>query len=167
MTSDVVKVKVKNNSHHPLPQYETEGSAGMDLRAVIDSSITKVYANGYIEIGVNGAEDKVVLQPMGRALIDTGIQIQLPVGYEVQIRPRSGLSLKKGIVAQLGTIDSDYRGHIGIILINLGTEKFVINDGDRLAQMVLKKVERIEWDEVAKLSKTERGEGGFGHTGKE
>ena len=142
-----MKIKIVNKSKHPLPEYATLGSAGMDLRANIDAPIT--------------------LAPGERKLIPTGIYIALPVGYEAQIRPRSGLALKYGIglANMLGTCDSDFRGEIGVILINLGQEDFVVNDGERIAQMVIAKHERAEWDVVEELDETERGEGGYGHTG--
>lgn len=144
-----MKVQVINNSKHELPAYATIGAAGMDLRANIEHTI--------------------VLNPMERVLIPTGLHIALPIGYEAQIRPRSGMALKHGITCANtpGTVDYDYRGDVGVILINLGTEPFVINDGDRIAQMVINKYERIEWEPVAELPSTERGEGGFGHTGVE
>ena len=142
-----MKIKIVNKSKHPLPEYATPGSAGMDLRANIDAPIT--------------------LAPGERKLISTGIYIALPVGYEAQVRPRSGLALKYGIglANMLGTIDSDYRSQIGVILINLGQEDFVVNDGDRIAQMVIAKHETAEWEVVEELDETERGEGGYGHTG--
>lgn len=142
-----MKIKIVNKSKHPLPEYVTPGSAGMDLRANIDAPIT--------------------LAPGERKLIPTGIYIALPVGYEAQVRPRSGLALKYGIglANMLGTCDSDFRGEIGVILINLGQEDFVVNDGERIAQMVIAKHETAEWDVVEELDETERGEGGYGHTG--
>ena len=142
-----MKIKIVNKSKHPLPEYATPGSAGMDLRANIDAPIT--------------------LAPGERKLIPTGIYIALPVGYEAQIRPRSGLALKYGIglANMLGTVDADFRGEIGVILINLGQEDFVVNDGERIAQMVIAKHETAEWDVVDELDETERGEGGYGHTG--
>ena len=142
-----MKIKIVNKSKHPLPEYVTPGSAGMDLRANIDTPIT--------------------LAPGERKLIPTGIYIALPVGYEAQVRPRSGLALKYGIglANMLGTCDADYRGEIGVILINLGQEDFVVNDGERIAQMVIAKHERAEWEVVEELDETERGEGGWGHTG--
>ena len=142
-----MKVKVINKSKHALPAYATEGSAGMDLRANID--------------------EPIVLRPMERKLIPTGIYIALPMGYEAQVRPRSGLALKHGIglANMIGTVDCDYRNEIGVILINLGQEDFVVNDGERIAQMVIAKYERAEWEPVEELDETERGEGGFGHTG--
>ena len=142
-----MKIKIVNKSKHPLPEYATPGSAGMDLRANIDAPIT--------------------LAPGERKLISTGIYIALPVGYEAQIRPRSGLALKYGIglANMLGTVDADFRGEIGVILINLGQEDFVVNDGERIAQMVIAKHETAEWDVVDELDETERGEGGYGHTG--
>ena len=143
-----MKVKIINKSKHPLPQYATELSAGMDLRANLDTSIT--------------------LKPLERKLIPTGLFIELPEGFEAQIRPRSGLALKKGITVlnSPGTIDADYRGEIGVILINLSNEDFEIADGERICQMVIAKHEHIGWSEVDSLSETVRGEGGFGHTGK-
>lgn len=142
-----MKVKIINGSHHELPRYETAQSAGMDLRASIDNPIT--------------------LHPLERKLIPTGLRIALPAGYEAQVRPRSGLALKKGITVlnSPGTIDADYRGEIGIILINLSQDPFVIQDGERIAQMVIARHEQSEWDPVEMLDDTERGSGGFGHTG--
>lgn len=144
-----MKIKVFNSSKHPLPKYATSQSAGMDLIANTDHDI--------------------VLQPNERTLVKTGLHIQLPVGYEAQVRGRSGLALKHGIVAHLGTVDADYRGDVGIILINHGTEPFVIKDGERIAQMVIAKHETAEWEPVTskdELEATERGEGSYGHTGK-
>lgn len=143
-----MKVKIINESHHPLPSYATEQSAGMDLRAYLTEPIT--------------------LQPMQRALIPTGLRIALPAGFEAQVRPRSGLALKHGITVlnTPGTIDADYRGLIGVILINLSTEPFVINDGERIAQMVIARHEQAEWQLTDTLDDTERGDGGFGHSGR-
>lgn len=142
-----MQIKIINKSDYALPSYETKGSAGLDLRANIDNPI--------------------VLQPLDRALIPTGLFMELPVGYEAQIRPRSGLALKKGITVlnSPGTVDSDYRGEVGVILINLSSVDFTINPGDRIAQMVIAKHEQAEWMEVDGLSSTERGEGGYGHSG--
>lgn len=142
-----MKVKVINKSKHELPAYATEGSAGMDLRANIDAPI--------------------VLHPMERKLIPTGLYIALPMGYEAQVRPRSGIALKHGISVcnSPGTVDCDYRNEIGVILINLGQEDFVVNDGERIAQMIIAKYERAEWEPVDELDETERGMGGYGHTG--
>jgi len=142
-------VKIVNRSGNPLPSYSTGLSAGMDLRAFV--------------------EVPVVIRPMERVLVPTGLFIQLPEGYEAQIRPRSGMALKYGITVlnSPGTIDADYRGEIGIILINLSGEDFVVNNGDRICQMVIAKVETVSWDEAVSLEITERGDGGFGHTGKE
>lgn len=142
-----MKVRIINNSKHQLPQYETPNSAGMDLRANID--------------------DAIVLHPLRRVLVPTGIQIALPCGYEAQIRPRSGLAIEYGITClnTPGTIDSDYRGDVGVILVNLGYKPFIIHDGDRIAQMVVKKYEQVEWELTDTLDMTDRGEGGFGHTG--
>ncbi len=142
-----MQVKIINKSKHPNPNYETPLSAGMDLRANLDSPIT--------------------LQPLERTLVKTGLFIELPQGYEAQIRPRSGLAFKKGIsiVNAPGTIDADYRGEIGVLLINLSNEDFVINDGERICQMVIAKHETVSWEQVEVLDDTERGAGGFGHTG--
>ncbi len=142
-----MKVQIINKSRHQLPQYATLQSAGVDLRANIDEPIT--------------------LQPLQRAMVPTGLFIALPAGYEAQVRPRSGLALKKGITVlnSPGTIDADYRGEICIILINLSNEPFVINDGERIAQMVIARHEQAEWIEVEELTTTGRGAGGFGHTG--
>ena len=142
-----VDIKVINSGKHPLPQYSTESSAGMDVRANLDAPVT--------------------LEPMQRALIPTGLRIALPQGYECQLRPRSGLALKHGItlVNTPGTIDADYRGEIGVILINLSSEPFVINDGERICQMVIAPYTRGHWTETDSLYATKRGEGGFGHTG--
>lgn len=143
-----MKIKIVNRSRHSLPDYATIHSAGMDLRANL--------------------ENPVVLKPLERSLIPTGIYIQLPNGYEAQIRPRSGLAIKHGIsiVNAPGTIDADYRGEIKVILANLSNEDFTINDGERICQMIVAKHERVEWVEVDELDETERGDGGFGHTGK-
>ncbi len=143
-----MKVKIINKSKHKLPAYETVLSAGMDLRANIDEPIT--------------------LKPLGRTLVKTGLFIELPEGHEAQIRPRSGLAYKKGIsiLNSPGTIDADYRGEIGVILVNLSADDFVIEDGERICQMVIAKHEQIKWIETEILDETERGAGGFGHTGK-
>lgn len=143
-----MEIKIVNRSRHSLPDYATIHSAGMDLRANL--------------------ENPVVLKPLERSLIPTGIYIQLPNGYEAQIRPRSGLAIKHGIsiVNAPGTIDADYRGEIKVILANLSNEDFTINDGERICQMIVAKHERVEWVEVDELDETERGDGGFGHTGK-
>jgi len=140
------KVKIVAAEGVQIPQYATSGSAGMDLRAFI--------------------QVPVYLHPDETILIPTGLKIQLPEGYEAQIRPRSGLALKYGVFAVLGTIDSDYRGEIGVILTNNSKQAYLVNPGERVAQMVINKVEQIEWDQVEVLDTTERGEGGFGHTGK-
>ncbi|MDR3093203.1 MAG: dUTP diphosphatase [Bacteroidales bacterium] len=143
-----MKVKIVNHSKHPLPSYSTLLSAGMDIRANLESPVT--LASG------------------ARTLVPTGLYIALPQGYEAQIRPRSGLALKKGITLlnTPGTIDADYRGEIGIIVANLSQEDFVINDGERIAQMVIARYETVEWEACNELDDTERGAGGFGHTGK-
>ena len=140
-------INIVNKSKHALPAYETAFSAGMDLRANIDAPIS--------------------LKPLQRALIKTGLFIELPQGYEAQIRPRSGLAYKKGITVlnSPGTIDADYRGEIGVILVNLSDEDFVVNDGERICQMVIAKHETAKFIEVSELTDTERGAGGFGHTG--
>ena len=143
-----MNVKVINQSKHPLPNYETSLSAGLDLRANLDAP--------------------VALKPLERALIKTGLFIQLPPSYEAQVRPRSGLAYKKGITVlnTPGTIDADYRGEIGVILVNLSNEEFVVEDGERIAQLVVAKHETIVWDPSDTLENTERGAGGFGHTGR-
>jgi dUTP pyrophosphatase len=143
-----MKVKIVNKSGNPLPNYSTENSAGMDLRANLSSAI--------------------ILKPLQRLLIPTGIFIELPLGFEAQIRPRSGLALKSGITVlnTPGTIDSDYRGEIGVILINLSNEDFEIKNGDRICQIVISRHETISWEITSDLKDTERGAGGFGHTGK-
>jgi dUTP pyrophosphatase len=142
-----MEIKLVNKSHHPLPQYETQASAGVDLRAFVPNSI--------------------VLKPMERALIPTGLYLELPIGVEAQVRSRSGLALKKGIsvLNAPGTVDADYRGEVGVILINLSQEDFTINDGDRIAQLVLARHERATFELVETLSDTQRGAGGFGSTG--
>lgn len=143
-----MQVKIVNKSKHPLPHYATPGSAGMDLRANIEEART--------------------LEPMERVVIPTGLYLELPLGYEAQIRPRSGLAFKKGLSVPNapGTIDSDYRGEVGVILINLNTEAITIEPGERIAQMVIAKYEQISWQAVDQLSETERDAGGFGSTGK-
>ena len=142
-----MKVKVVNKSKHDLPNYSTIASAGMDIRANINNPFT--------------------IKPLERTIIKTGLFIELPVGYEAQVRPRSGLAFKKGITVlnSPGTIDADYRGEIGVILVNLSSEEFVIEDGERIAQMVIAKHEQANWDKVEALEETERGVGGFGSTG--
>ncbi len=143
----MVEIKVVNKGHQPLPTYATGQSAGMDLRANI--------------------EEPIVLHPMERTLVPTGLHIALPVGFEAQIRPRSGLALKKGITVlnSPGTVDADYRGEIMVLLINFSTEDFVINDGERIAQMVIARHEQAQFVTVEELDETERGAGGYGHTG--
>ncbi len=140
-------VKIINTSPHPLPHYETEASAGMDLRAHL--------------------ETPVVLKPLGRAIIKTGLYMELPTGYEAQVRPRSGLAAKKGITVlnAPGTIDADYRGEIGVILVNLSNEPFTVENGERIAQLVIAKHERAQWEAVEVLTESSRGAGGFGSTG--
>ena len=142
-----MKIKVVNKSKHPLPHYATTQSAGMDLRANLDEPIT--------------------LKPLDRTLVKTGIFMELPAGYEAQVRPRSGLAFKKGITVlnTPGTIDADYRGEVGVILVNLSNEDFVVEDGERVAQMVIAKHEQPSWEKVEELIETERGSGGFGSTG--
>ncbi len=142
-----MKIKIVNTSKHKLPTYETNASAGVDLRANLEAPIT--------------------IEPLGRNLIPTGLFIELPVGYEAQIRPRSGLAIKKGITLlnSPGTIDADYRGEIKIILANISNEDFIVNDGERIAQMVIARHEQAEWIEVQELEGTSRGAGGFGSTG--
>ncbi|ETN94110.1 dUTP diphosphatase [Zhouia amylolytica] len=140
-------IKIINKSQHDLPNYETEASAGMDLRANLDQSIT--------------------LKPLERTIVKTGLFIELPVGYEAQVRPRSGLAAKKGITVlnAPGTVDADYRGEIGVILVNLSNEPFIVENGERVAQLVIAKHERAVWEEVQVLNETSRGAGGFGSTG--
>ena len=142
-----MNINIINTSAHALPHYETIASAGMDVRANISASIT--------------------LEPLERTIVKTGLFIELPIGYEAQVRPRSGLAAKKGITVlnAPGTIDADYRGEIGVILVNLSNENFVIENGERIAQLIIAKHERAEWVEVDSLSETSRGEGGFGSTG--
>ena len=143
-----MKVQVINKSKHPLPQYATEQSAGMDLRANLN--------------------EPIVLKPLHRCLVPTGIFMALPKGFEAQVRPRSGLAIKKGIgvLNSPGTIDADYRGEVCVILVNLSSDEFVIEDGERIAQMVIAAYTRVEWEETDELDETTRGAGGFGHTGK-
>ena len=143
-----MKIKIINRSRHALPSYQTPLSAGMDLRANVDAPVT--------------------LRPMERTIVPTGLFIALPEGYEAQVRPRSGLAIKSGITClnSPGTIDADYRGEIGVILANLSGEDFVINDGDRIAQMVVARYETAEWESVDSLDQTQRGAGGFGSTGR-
>ncbi|MCK9269366.1 MAG: dUTP diphosphatase [Bacteroidales bacterium] len=143
-----MKIKIVNKSKHPLPSYQTEASAGMDLRANL--------------------VEPLLLKPLQRELVNTGLFIELPIGYEAQLRPRSGLAIKSGIslVNTPGTIDADYRGEIKVIVINLSNTDYVLNDGERIAQMVINKVEQAEWVITEALNETARGAGGFGHTGK-
>jgi dUTP pyrophosphatase len=143
-----MKIKVINKSRHKLPEYSTEASAGMDLRANL--------------------ENDMVLNPLERCMVPTGLFIEIPVGFEAQIRPRSGLAIKKGITVlnSPGTIDADYRGEVCIILVNLSNEAFVIKDGERICQLVVAKHEKVEWESVDILMESNRGAGGFGHTGK-
>lgn len=145
----MMEIKIVNTSKHPLPAYETEASAGMDIRANLDAPVT--------------------LKSLGRYLVPTGLFIELPAGYEAQIRPRSGLAIKHGIslVNTPGTIDADYRGEIKVILVNLSADEYTVNDGDRIAQMIISKVEHAGWIQVEELQQTVRGAGGFGHTGKQ
>ena len=142
-----MKIKINNNSRHPLPQYHTKGSAGMDLQAYLD--------------------DPVKIRPLERVLVPTGLSIELPRGYEAQIRPRSGLAIKKGLTVlnSPGTIDSDYRGDIGIMLVNLSTDEVEIRDGERIAQILIASHEPIEWENSSELEDSERGAEGFGSTG--
>ena len=142
-----MQIKIINKSKHPLPHYETKASAGMDLRANLESP--------------------VVLKPLERTIVKTGMFIELPIGYEAQVRPRSGLAAKNGITVlnAPGTVDADYRGEIGVILVNISHDNFIIEDGERIAQLVISKHERAEWIDSIELSETSRGEGGFGSTG--
>ncbi len=143
-----MKIKIINKSRHPLPEYATEAAAGMDLRANL--------------------EEPIVLKSLERTLVPTGLFMELPVGFEAQIRPRSGLAFKNGLTVlnSPGTIDADYRGELKVILVNLSAESFTINDGERIAQMVISRHEQAEWISVEELVETQRGQGGFGHTGK-
>ncbi len=143
-----MKVRIINHSKHPLPAYATEGSSGMDIRANL--------------------EESMIIRPLQRILVPTGIFTEIPAGFEAQIRPRSGLALKQGITClnSPGTIDADYRGEIKVILINLSGDDQVVENGDRIAQVVFQKVERVSWEEVSSISNSDRNEGGFGHTGK-
>lgn len=143
-----MKIRIVNKSKHDLPKYETSFSAGMDLRANL--------------------KEPVILKPLERAMIPTGLYIELPEGYEAQVRPRSGMTIKHGITVlnSPGTVDADYRGEIRVILINLSNDEYIINDQERIAQMVISRHENAEWELVDELSETERGAGGFGHTGK-
>jgi len=143
-----MKIKVINKSRHQLPGYSTQASAGMDLRANL--------------------ENEIIIKPMERVLVPTGFFLEIPVGYEAQIRPRSGLAIKSGITVlnSPGTIDADYRGEVCVILVNLSSENFVIRDGERICQMVIAKHEKAEWESVDALLESDRGSGGFGHTGK-
>ena len=142
-----MKINIINKSNHSLPNYETKASAGMDLRANLT--------------------DSIILKPLERAIVKTGLFIELPIGYEAQVRPRSGLAAKNGITVlnSPGTIDADYRGEIGVILVNLSNVPFVVENGERIAQLIISKHERAEWIEVQELNETSRGEGGFGSTG--
>ncbi len=142
-----MKIRIVNTSHHPLPAYETSASAGMDLRAFVPQD--------------------VVLKPLERALVPTGLFLEIPLGFEAQVRPRSGLAIKKGVTVlnTPGTIDADYRGEVKVILVNLSNEDFVVKDGDRIAQMIIAAHEQAEWLQVEELEDTSRGAGGFGHTG--
>lgn len=144
-----IQVKIINQSPNPLPAYETEGSAGMDIRANLTAPI--------------------VLKPLERSLVPTGLFIELPVGYEAQVRPRSGLAIKHGITClnSPGTIDSDYRGEVKVILVNLSNEEQTLHHGDRIAQIIISRVEQAQWQPVTELAETKRGAGGFGHTGKQ
>jgi dUTP pyrophosphatase len=142
-----MKVKIVNHSKHPLPKYETVASAGMDIRANLN--------------------DSVLLRPLERAMITTGLFIELPLGYEAQVRPRSGMAIKHGITVlnTPGTIDADYRGEIKVIMVNLSNQEYKIKDGERIAQLIIAQHAKADWDEVKELNETVRGAGGFGHTG--
>lgn len=162
-----MKVQVINKSANELPKYETPQSAGMDLKADLWSIQEKFLFGAQVVYNVDNTIAGIQILPGGRALIPTEIYTAIPTGYEVQIRPRSGLALKQGITVlnTPGTIDADYRNGWGVILMNLGQEPFMVKQGDRIAQAILAKVEQIEWEEVEELDSTERGLGGFGHTG--
>jgi dUTP pyrophosphatase len=145
--NNAMKIRIVNRSRHPLPAYETMASAGMDLRANLDAAIS--------------------LKPLDRALVPTGVFVEIPVGFEAQVRPRSGLAARHGVTVlnTPGTIDADYRGEVKVILINLSNDPYTVNDGERIAQMIISSHEQAEWLEVEELAATERGAGGFGHTG--
>ena len=162
-----MKVQVINKSSNELPKYETPQSAGMDLRADLNNINENFLFSAYAVRIDNDYIDHIIIKPGGRALIPTELYTAIPKGYEVQIRPRSGLALKSGITVcnTPGTIDADYRNGWGVILINHGNKPFIINQGDRIAQAVLTKIEQIEWEEVETLDSTDRGLGGFGSTG--
>lgn len=162
-----MKVQVINKSANELPKYETPQSSGMDLKADLWSIQEKFLFDSAIVRNMDGTIAWIIIKPGGRALIPTEIYTAIPIGYEVQVRPRSGLALKHGITVlnTPGTIDADYRNGWGVILMNNGSEPFIVKQGDRIAQAVLSKVEQIEWEEVEELDSTERGLGGFGHTG--
>lgn len=159
-----MQVKVVNNSTNPLPQYADKGSSGADVYADVKNINEKFLYNGAKKLNTTD----LFLPPMGRALIPTGLHVAIPEGYEIQVRDRSGLALKQGIMVTngIGTIDESYRGDVGVILTNTGSEPIVIKQGDRIAQLVLQQVPKIEWVPVETLDETDRGEGGFGHTGK-
>lgn len=161
-----MEVPVIKSTMNELPKYETIESAGCDLRADLWQIKVKNLFNAEVIRKEHSIIDYIIIAPGGRALIPTGLQIALPVGFEASVRPRSGLALKHGITVlnTPGTIDADYRGDIGVILINHGTEPFIVRQGDRIAQLVISKHERVEWEEVETLNSTERGDGGFGHT---
>lgn len=166
-----MKVKVVNKSNNTLPEYETNGSAGMDLRADFSRiDMSNIVKHGVVMpiFNTSGKIESVTLKPQSRMLIPTGIFVEIPKGHEIQVRPRSGLAIKEGVTVlnTPGTIDSDYRGEIQVIIINHGIQDVTITNGDRIAQMVLNKVEKIEWENSDELTETERGEGGFGHSGK-
>lgn len=166
-----MNVKIVNKSGHPLPKYATSGSSCVDLQAyIVGKSLAEFKFHGNVEFHNNQFDESkswIVINPGGRILIPTGIYIQLPEGYEAQVRPRSGLAIKHGITVlnTPGTIDSDYTGEIGVILHNAGNKPFSVSDGDRIAQMCIKRYEKAEFEEVDTLEETERGQQGFGHTG--
>ena len=168
-----ITVKVINLSKNNLPEYETKGSAGMDIRADFSRIVVvdDIVKEGVIMVhwGSNGKLSEIIMKPGSRMLIPTGLKVEIPVGYEIQVRPRSGLAIREGLTVlnTPGTIDSDYRGEIQVIMINHGIVDVTIKDAERVGQIVLKKVERISWEPVEELEETERGEGGFGHSGKD
>lgn len=162
----MARVKVVNYSNNPLPEYADSGCSGCDIRAALDLvSLKFLYDGAKLIDGKEGL--KLLLPPCSRALIPSGLHVAIPEGYEIQVRARSGLALKHGVMVTngIGTIDASYRGDVGVILTNTGSEDFVVNDGDRIAQLVLQQVPKIEWVPVETLDETDRGEGGFGHTG--
>lgn len=160
-----IKVKVVNKSNNPLPEYEDSGCSGCDVRAALELINTEFLFNADLSVD----RRRLIIRPGGRALIPSGLRVAIPEGYEIQVRDRSGIALRNGIMVTngIGTIDSSYRGDVGVIFTNTGTESFTIEQGERIAQLVLQQVPKIEWVPVEALDKTDRGEGAYGHTGRE